>query len=314
MTKISSLTALTGAGVDTANDLLPIVDVSAGASGNKKITVAELITAFNVPELSRDALGTALVAGANITITPNDGADTITIAASSGGAIEVLDEGVSETASVVSFDFTGSGVSANDDGSGNVTITIPGGISTFDLGDADDVDTTGASAGDVLEYDGAEWVPVPPAGWVLAASSAASGSAVNFTGLAGVTDIMVIARQVTLSSSGVAVVQVSVDNGSNYFSTSGNYIAIVNDTGVEANTIGASMWNTSATAARSGVVKIEGANVTGAPRLIHCLGNTPSAIHAQRLFVADTANDIDAVRIVPTAGTFSGGNFYVFTR
>lgn len=35
-------------------------------------------------EMARDALGTALVAGSNITITPNDGADTITIAASGG--------------------------------------------------------------------------------------------------------------------------------------------------------------------------------------------------------------------------------------
>lgn len=38
------------------------------------------------PELIRDTMATALVAGSNITITPNDGADTITIAAS-GGAV-----------------------------------------------------------------------------------------------------------------------------------------------------------------------------------------------------------------------------------
>lgn len=111
------------------------------------------------PELIRDTMGTALVAGANVTITPNDGADTITIAASSGGAVEILDEGVSETASVVSLDFTGSGVAAADDGFGNVTITIPGGISTFALGDATDVDTTGEAAGDGLTFNGTNWVP-----------------------------------------------------------------------------------------------------------------------------------------------------------
>jgi hypothetical protein len=34
------------------------------------------------PELIRDTMGTALVAGTNVTITPNDGSDTITISAS----------------------------------------------------------------------------------------------------------------------------------------------------------------------------------------------------------------------------------------
>jgi hypothetical protein len=45
------------------------------------------IPAAYTDEMARDALGTALVAGSNITITPNDGADTITIAASSSGSV-----------------------------------------------------------------------------------------------------------------------------------------------------------------------------------------------------------------------------------
>lgn len=132
MTKISDLTSLTGAGVDTVADLLPIVDASvAGAGGNKKITIAELRTALSVPsaytdEQVRDVIATALTAGANITITPDDPGDTITIAATVGGAIEVLDEGVSETATLVSLNFTGTGVTATDDGSGNVQVDIAG--------------------------------------------------------------------------------------------------------------------------------------------------------------------------------------------
>lgn len=39
----------------------------------------------NLAELIRDTIAAALVAGANITITPNDGSDTITIAATGGG-------------------------------------------------------------------------------------------------------------------------------------------------------------------------------------------------------------------------------------
>lgn len=159
MTQVSSLTALTGAGVDTAVDLLPIVDMSlAGTARNKKITVDELILAIDVPERARDALGTALTAGSNITITPSDGGNTITIDASSGGAVEILDEGVSETAAVVSLNFVGSGVLANDTGGGAVEVTIPGGISTFVLGDATDVDTTGAAVGHALMHNGTEWI------------------------------------------------------------------------------------------------------------------------------------------------------------
>lgn len=53
-------------------------------------------------ELARDALGTALVAGAGVTITPNDGANTITISASNGnpGLVPIAEQTVSGAASV----------------------------------------------------------------------------------------------------------------------------------------------------------------------------------------------------------------------
>ena len=44
-----------------------------------------LLTTAAAPELIRDTMGTALVAGENITITPDDTNDTITIAATGGG-------------------------------------------------------------------------------------------------------------------------------------------------------------------------------------------------------------------------------------
>lgn len=93
MTKISDLTALTGAGVDMTADLMPIVDMSeAGVARNKKITLAELKIALGVTtytdEQVRDVIAAALVNGTNITITPNDGSDTITIDAAAGGGLD----------------------------------------------------------------------------------------------------------------------------------------------------------------------------------------------------------------------------------
>jgi hypothetical protein len=63
----------------------------------------------------------------------------------SGNPIEVLDEGVSETTSLTSLDFVGSNVSAVDDGSGNVTVTISGG-GGGGLYDADWFDVTAYGA------------------------------------------------------------------------------------------------------------------------------------------------------------------------
>jgi hypothetical protein len=48
------------------------------------------LASSSAPELIRDTMGTALVAGANVTISPNDGADTITISASTSGAATVI--------------------------------------------------------------------------------------------------------------------------------------------------------------------------------------------------------------------------------
>lgn len=88
MTKISDLTALTGAGVDDAADLLPIVDMSeAGSARNKKITIDEVrialglssadspqFTAINLGHASdttitRASAGVAAIEGVNIVTT-----------------------------------------------------------------------------------------------------------------------------------------------------------------------------------------------------------------------------------------------------
>lgn len=84
---VSAGTGLSGGGDLSANRTLAVsygTTAGTAAQGNDaRITGA--LQAVDAPELIRDTIGTALVAGSNVTITPNDAGDTITIAASTGG-------------------------------------------------------------------------------------------------------------------------------------------------------------------------------------------------------------------------------------
>ena len=72
--------------------------------GADTITVASTITQYT-DEMARDALGAALTAGAGITITPNDGADTITIAATGVGG-NVLHQRYTANGTVGTYTFS----------------------------------------------------------------------------------------------------------------------------------------------------------------------------------------------------------------
>lgn len=74
---------------------------------------AAALPSADAPELIRDTIGTALAAGSNVTITPNDAGDTITIAASgSGGSVAVVSvadyatDGASDSTSGIAAAFT----------------------------------------------------------------------------------------------------------------------------------------------------------------------------------------------------------------
>lgn len=83
--------AMPGAAFETAGAVA--AHAAAGDPHPTYTTAAELssaltayLTSSAAPELIRDTMGTALVAGTNITLTVNDAGDTITIAASGGGS------------------------------------------------------------------------------------------------------------------------------------------------------------------------------------------------------------------------------------
>lgn len=81
LTATDAAAARTALGLGTAATTAATAYATAvqGAAADAALSTAA------APELIRDTMATALVAGTNVTITPNDGADTITIAASGGG-------------------------------------------------------------------------------------------------------------------------------------------------------------------------------------------------------------------------------------
>lgn len=95
------------------------------ATGLKKAKLSGLATYFFgklFPSLTGNA-GKYLKANAT-----EDGVEWGTPAGGGGGsALEVLDEGVSEDAAVVSIDFVGAGVTATQTSAGNIEVNIPGG-------------------------------------------------------------------------------------------------------------------------------------------------------------------------------------------
>lgn len=184
MTTISSLTALTGAGVDAAADLLPIVDMSlAGTSRNKKILVSELKLSFNLgtaADLDIDTDDT--LAADSDSLIPTQQAVKAYVDANVGGGITELDDVPDVNAptpadgDVLTWDATpGEWVPAAPTGGSNA------------LDDLTDVDAPTPADGDVLTFDSGsgDWVPVAPSGGTstetLISSVTTSGSQANVT-------------------------------------------------------------------------------------------------------------------------------------
>ncbi len=151
-----------------------------------------------------------------------------------------------------------------------------------------------------------------PAGgaWTLAASWAWSTNvaSVAFTGLGIYSALMVIARNISCSGSGFRVLHVSVNNGSTYYTASGDYVQY-DENGQETNQGNLGGNSQATTAARSFSLLINGSNVNGAPKLSFNSGLTAS--NRRRMFVGST-NPIDAIRVSDTSGgNLTGGTIHV---
>lgn len=142
--------------------------------------------------------------------------------------------------------------------------------------------------------------------------SGATASPIDFHGLTGAQDILVIADKVASSVAVNFGVQISTD-GSTFYNTTGNYWR-VNLAGVKTDSIIMRLQASSASAAaRSGRVLIEGASVSGIEKVtpVYMASSPANFIHA---LIADTL-PIKSVRIaLGSAGNFTGGKFYVLAR
>lgn len=191
---------------------------------------------------------------------------------------------------------------------------------------ADEIIITGVDAGSagysyrrpISELAALFEPPLPPGGsglgtggwelhdsWVQSIDGNAAAP-LDFTGLAGVSDLKIVVLGVTKSVSAGLDMLVSQDNGSTFFNTSGNYISF--STGAASNQSSFFLPGGATTAVRSGAVHLVGCE--SYPML-----HTPSLNHGQpgSMFVAN-ASPIDAIRIIFGAGALTAGAIHVFKR
>jgi hypothetical protein len=146
--------------------------------------------------------------------------------------------------------------------------------------------------------------------WNFAVDGAVSTVEANVT---GAQEILIIARNVSSTSSVQRTVQVSIDGGVSWFTTSGDYNE-VSTAGAETNNVGFFLHVTATTAARDGMAHIFNSN-NRLPLVAH---NITRGIQSQ--FVG-SATAINRIRVygssagggVPT-GNFNGGTIQVLIR
>ena len=173
--------------------------------------------------------------------------------------------------------------------------------------------TDGSSAKITFQDLNSQITPGGGSAWVLADSNTSISGVnhVDFINLSAYSEIMVFYRQVTFGSADQCSVRVSSDNGSTFYSTSGDYV-LLPATGAESNNTGIFPQSAAATAARSGVVGIEQFNIA-----TYHIARTPLRNDASSSAVTYISQIValNAVRVYSfSANNFTGGAIYVFGR
>ncbi|MEY9717849.1 hypothetical protein ABIA22_000339 [Sinorhizobium fredii] len=130
-------------------------------------------------------------------------------------------------------------------------------------------------------------------------------SQVDFTNLGEFSEILLLGRLVTLGTSGTRNFQVGADNGSSFFSTSGDYQS-VSTAGAETPGTSLAMHATASTLGRTFWARIANFNQARL-KPVDLLSGTPGLI--------TQAAAMNAVRILPSAGgSITGGSLRIFGR
>lgn len=142
---------------------------------------------------------------------------------------------------------------------------------------------------------GAKWELI--SSWTYSAGVAQ----VAFTDLGNYKELLIIARDIVLATSGSRDFQLSVNNGSTYYNTTSDYLSIAN-TGVPTGRINAAGHATATTAARTVFLHLL-PNINGTPKLLR-------TSYENELFVG-SLSPVNAVRILPSAGgNITGGSAF----
>lgn len=133
---------------------------------------------------------------------------------------------------------------------------------------------------------------------------------VEFTGLGVYNELMIYGSQVTASTSGQRVVLVSVNNGSSYYSASGNYYTLQAN-GTRSSGTALIYHNSATTSARDFFGQIAASNVSGVPKVAR---NIDDGANYHRGFAASLL-PIDALQVKNNlGGNLTSGDIYLLAR
>lgn len=160
------------------------------------------------------------------------------------------------------------------------------------------------SSTDYLGGDGSFHALPPVSAAYVHISTTAVSADVSVTGLANYSSLIVVGRAVTCLSSVSRVARVSVDNGSSYLNTSGDYISIAAATGVESNFSQMTLSDASQSA-RGFWLYFPIWNVANAGKIVM---NSGTLIP----FYLPTTSALNAIQLSGNGGPINGGSIDVF--